>query len=410
LATIYRADWILPISSRPIRDGWLLVESGRIVAVGAGAAPAAQNEIHLGRTAVMPGLVNAHTHLELSWMRGRVPRAGRMVDWIRTLMALRKQVHRDDPLAMAAAVAEARRAGTALVGDVTNTLASTHALAAGPIGGCVFYELLGFNHPRPTERVGEAAAMVREVNARFASPGDVNASAPRVRASIVPHAPYSVSPSLFRDIAALAARERWVTSVHVAESAAEIAFLETGRGPWRDLIEQIGAWNAEWRAPGTGPVAYLESLGSLTDRTLVVHGVQLTTAELRRVAEIGATLVTCPRSNEWVGAGAPPLARFFASGVRVALGTDSLASAPDLNLFTELAAMRRIAPELPAETLLRSATLHGAEALGYGGEYGALAPGLRAEVLGIAVPDGTTDVEEYLCSGVHPEAVRWLSE
>jgi cytosine/adenosine deaminase-related metal-dependent hydrolase len=402
-ATLYRARWVLPISVPPIRDGWLLMTDGGVTALGRGAAPAGHHEIDLGSTAILPGLVNAHTHLELSWMRGRIPPAGRMSEWIGGLMRLRREVHRDDPLAMAAGVAEARGAGTSLVGDVTNTFASIHALGASPIGGCIFYELLGFNHPRPVERVAEAAAMVREANAR------AEAAGARVRASVIPHAPYSVSPALFREIAALAGREGWVTSVHVGESAEEIEFLRTGGGPWRDLIESLGVWNPGWRLPRTGPIAYLESFGTITARTLVVHGIQLTDAELARLAEIGATVVTCPRSNAWVGAGYPPLSRFFASGVRVAVGTDSLASCPDLNVFSELAVMRRLAPEVPAAKVLRAATLAGAEALGFATDAGALAPGRRADPIAVSVPDGTTDVEEYLCSGIAPEAIRWLS-
>ncbi|HSL22345.1 MAG TPA: amidohydrolase family protein [Vicinamibacterales bacterium] len=404
---LYRARWVLPISSPPIRDAWVLVESGRVAAVGAASTPSGHQPIELGSVAVLPGLVNAHTHLELSWMRGRIAPARRMADWIRAVMMLRREVHRDDPLAMASAAAEMRRAGTSLVGDITNTLGSVPALAAGPIGGCVFYEILGFNHPQPRERVADAAAMVRDVNARMAVRAD--GRRPQLRASVVPHAPYSVSPALFREIAAAAHDERWITSVHVGESADEVEFLREGSGPWRDLLEQLGVWPDDWRAPGTGPVAYLESFGAITGRTLVVHAVRLTDAELRRVAEIGATIVTCPRSNEWVGAGTPPVARFYASGARVAIGTDSLASCPDLNLFAELARVRRLTPEVGASRILDSATRAGAEALGFAGEHGTIQPGRRADLIAVDVPDGTTDVEEYLCSGVSPERVRWLN-
>ncbi len=411
MSTLYRADWILPIESPPIHDGWVLVDERRIAEVGAGPPPPVRNEVTLGSVAVLPGLVNAHTHLELSGMRGRVPPSSRVSGWIRDLMRLRREGHRDDPLAMAAAVGELRRCGTSLVGDITNTFASFHALAASPIGGCVFYELLGFNHPRPAERVAEAAAMTREANRRAADAGSSGAGlpGPRVRASVVPHAPYSVSPALFREIAALAEAEQWVTSVHLGESAEEIEFLRTGRGPWRDLIEELGVWNDGWRAPGCGPVAYLDTLSALTRRTLIVHGVQLTDDDLARVRDRGATVVTCPRSNEWVGAGQAPIARFYASGVRVAVGTDSLASCPDLNLFSELAAMRRLAPDVPASRLLHSATLAGAEALGCAGEHGALSAGRRADLIAVGVPAGTTDVEECLCSGIQPDSVRWLA-
>jgi aminodeoxyfutalosine deaminase len=395
--SLYRSAWVLPITSPPIRDGWILVEDGRVAAIGDGRTPPGHREVNLGARAVLPGLVNAHTHLELSWMRARIPPAARMPDWIRALMALRREVHRDDPLAMAAAVAEVRRAGTSLVGDISNTLASIHALGASPLGGCLFYEVLGFNQPDPVGRVREKAEQVRA------------AASPRIRTSVVPHAPYSVSPAMLREIAALASRERWRVSVHLAESPDEVEFLATGRGGWRELLESIGAWTDDWVPPGTGPVAYLDSFGLLNDRTLVVHAVQLTDAELRRVADAGATIVTCPRSNRWVGVGDPPVARFYASGAPVAIGTDSLASAPDLNVFAELARMRQLAPGIPPRRLLYSATQAGADALGFGDEHGALEPGRRADLIGVDVPSGTTDVEEYLCSGIKPDAVRWLS-
>jgi cytosine/adenosine deaminase-related metal-dependent hydrolase len=201
---------------------------------------------------------------------------------------------------------------------------------------------------------------------------------------------------MLRAIGSIAAREQWRVSVHVGESLDEIEFLRTGRGAWRDLLESVGAWTGAWRPPGTGPVAYLDQFGLITSRTLVVHGVHLTDDELARVAARGATLVTCPRSNRWVGVGDPPVARFYASGARVAVGTDSLASCPDLNLFAELLAMRRLAPDVPASRLLHSATRAGAEALGFADEHGAVAPGLRADLIAVPVPAGTTDVEEYL--------------
>jgi cytosine/adenosine deaminase-related metal-dependent hydrolase len=396
MSTVFRASWLLPITSAPIPDGWVLVDEGRVVEVGDGAAPRGHREVHLGPRAILPGLVNAHTHLELSWMRARVAPASRMPDWIRALMALRRDVHRDDPFAMAAAVGEIRRAGTSLVGDITNTLASIHALGAGPVGGWLFYEMLGFNHPDPVGRLREKVDQVRA------------AARARVRTSIVPHAPYSVAPAMLRAIATLASEERWRTSIHLGESPDEVEFLATGQGAFRDLLESVGAWTDSWHPPGIGPLAYIESCGLLSERTLIVHAVHLTDEELRRVAEAGATIVTCPRSNRWVGAGDPPIARFYRSGARVAIGTDSLASCPDLNLFGELARIREIAPEIAARTLLHSATQAGAEALGFEDVHGALERGRRADLIAVDIPAGSVDVEEYLCSGIRPDAISWL--
>ncbi len=199
---------------------------------------------------------------------------------------------------------------------------------------------------------------------------------------------------------------RPLTSVHVGESAAEVELLRDGRGPWRERLAALGVWQDGWQAPGRGPADYLCDLGVIGPGTLVVHGVQLTDEELGRLAKVGATLVTCPRSNVWVGVGPPPLERFLASGVRLAVGTDSLASAPDLNLFAELALMRTLAPLAPARALLAAATRGGAEALGFGDALGTIAPGKRAALIAVDVPAGTTDPEEHLLCGIAPAAVR----
>jgi cytosine/adenosine deaminase-related metal-dependent hydrolase len=174
------------------------------------------------------------------------------------------------------------------------------------------------------------------------------------------------------------------------------------------VLEELDAWDPSWTAPGVSPVQYLDESGFLSGRVIAVHGVQMTSADLERLAARGTTLVTCPRSNEYTGAGRPPIQAFYDSGVRVAVGTDSLASTPDLNVFAELAAMRRIAPGVPASMLLDSATRQGARALAFDGEYGTIEPGKRAVLLVVDVGPAIEDVEEYLVSGIHPEQVRWI--
>lgn len=398
---LYRADWILPITAPPARRGWVLVDQGRIVARGADGTSvprvdAPVQRIDLGAVAIMPGLVNAHTHLELSWMRGQVPPSASMPAWAARLMTLRRGVASDPAAPIADAIRGARASGTSLVGDVTNTLAAYDLLAGSDLGGAVFRELLGFNAPDPGEAVAQAVAQLEAL-----------IPSGRLRASVVPHAPYSVSPALFRAIAAVAGAR--AISVHLGESPDEMQFLRDGTGAWRELLGGLGAWNDRWEPPGCGPVEYLERLGLVTPHLLAVHGTQLDDDELRRLAASGATLVTCPRSNQWTGAGTPPVERFYASGVRVAFGTDSLASVDDLNLFAELATVRRLAPQVPAASLLQSATLAGATALGFAGEFGSIDPGKRADLIAVGVPPITQDVEEYLLQGIEPCAVSWLS-
>ena len=352
----------------------------------------------MARWAILPGLVNAHTHLELSWMRGQIPPAHSMPKWVERLMALRRTVGHEPSEPIRDAILEARAAGTALVGDITNTLAAYEPLADSGLSAAIFRELLGFN-------VSDPAAVVAQAQ------GQIDALTPsgRLRPSIVPHAPYSVSPALLRQIAH-AARGIARISIHLGESAEEIEFLQTGRGAWQTLLTGLGLWSDAWVPPGSSPVAYIGQHGLLNERLLAVHCVQLGDSDLAKLAAAGATVVACPRSNRWTGAGLPPIERFYGSRVRVAVGTDSLGSVEDLNVFGELALMRELAPGIPARALLESATKHGADALGFGDELGTIAPGKRAELIAVRLPEDVGDVEEYLVSGVQPHDIRWLNE
>lgn len=388
----YRAAWILPINAPPIAGGVVTVDRGVIAGVG----PHDGGDVEdLGSVAVLPGLVNAHTHLELSWMRGQVPPGTSMPAWAARLMALRLSDAGDRTPPIVDAIVEARASGTCLVGDVANTFATFDPLLDSELSAALFRELVGFSPLDPD-------ALVRQVSDQIA---DLTPIA-WLRPSIVPHAPYSVSPDLMRAIA------HWSKgkplSIHLGESAQEVQFLQDGTGEWRALLESIGAWNAAWTAPACGPVEYLDRLGMVDRHLLAVHGVTFTDAELARLAAARSTVVACPRSNRWTGAGVPPIDRFFASGVRVAVGTDSLASVEDLNLFAELAEVRRLAPTVPASRILDSATLAGAQALGFDSELGTIEPGKRAQLLAVRLPGGVADVEEYLVSGIEPGDLRWL--
>ena len=183
----------------------------------------------------------------------------------------------------------------------------------------------------------------------------------------------------------------------------------TGGGEIPETLKQLGAWNDAWSPPGVDPAEYLDRLGVLRPGLLAVHATQLSPRALARLAERRCVLVSCPRSNRWVGAGDPPLDAFYASGAPVAFGTDSLASAPDLDMFAELAAARALSTVPPA-MLLESATRRGAEALGFGQELGTIEPGKRADLIAVPVPADVQDVEEYLLTGIPSADTRWLAE
>jgi len=423
MAVLHHAAWMLPIVSPPVRDGWVLVHRGRIVALGGPNDPVPHVAARLGtegprtegprteglRTrdprdsgtdccVILPGLVNAHTHLELAWMAGLVPPSDSMGRWIRALMALRRKEPPPDDVqrqAAAAAVSDARACGTAALGDIGNTLLAADALADADMPSVLFHELIGFGP-------GDARARAREGARRV-----MQAVRLPVRPGLAPHAPYSVSPDLFRAVADEAGAHRLPSSVHLAESREEVDFLMTGGGEISETLKQLGAWNDAWSPPGLDPVEYLDRIGVLRPGLLVVHGTQLSSHAAARLADRGCVIVSCPRSNRWVGAGDPPLDAFYASGAPVTFGTDSLASAPDLDLFGELAAARALS-SVPAAMLLESATRRGAEALGFGQELGTIEPGKRADLIAVSIPADVQNVEEYLLTGIPPTDLRWL--
>ena len=238
VVTKYRAAWVVPVSGPPIPGGIVVVENGRVAMIGGYDGTAAED---LGNVAILPGLVNAHTHLELSWMRNRVPPSDSMPQWAAQLMALRRTVSPDPPEPIVDAVAEARRAGTCLVGDVTNTFATFEPLLDSEVSAVLFRELMGFSAPDPGALVAQAEGQIAEL-----SPIEW------LRPCLAPHAPYSVSPALLQAIGR--ANGGKPLSMHLGESAQESQFLLDGSGEWRVLLESIGAWNPSWTPPACGPV------------------------------------------------------------------------------------------------------------------------------------------------------------
>lgn len=407
---VYTARFLLPITSDPIVDGAFAVEGERLVACGPrrdvleNVGPDVEVR-NLGHCAVLPGLINCHVHLELSWMAADRPPAGDYVTWVRGLLARRSG---EDPRrARGAAMAEAKRLvarGTVAVGDVANQEWTAPILAGCGLHGVVFHELLG---PRRAEAAGLLASGEARLAAWRADPA-IAAAAGRVRIVLAPHAPHTVSGPLLRGLADLAASRRDPLSIHAAESREESAWLMDGSGALGRLFEERGFGEPGWRPPGLSPVAYLDRLGVLSPRTLVVHGVQLGPTDRRLLRARGATVVACLRSNLALGVGRPDLPGLLRANVPVALGTDSLASAPDLDLFAELAAVRESYPMLAPSALLRMATHHGARALGLDDRLGSLAPGRLARLVVVPLVEDETDPARAICS--NPPTVYPLSE
>ena len=385
---IVLAQLVCPIASPAIVDGGVAISAGRIVHVGTRAdvvrACGGTARVHdLEHAALLPGLVNAHTHLELSAMgEAGLPR-GDYAAWLRALLAVRAVPDPERVLRTAEREIEALASrGTVAVGDIGNLGTTAPVLARSPLHAVSFHEIYGLD----PEAAEVALASAAERLGALARDADVSAARERVVLALTPHAPHTTSDALLRALAGRSAASRTPLSIHVAESEAETELLASGRGPLAEAFAERGFLPRGFTAPGCSPVAHLARSGILGPRTLAVHCVHLDATDRAILRESGATVVTCPRSNDALGVGRAPVPALLREGVPVALGTDSLASVDDLDPFAEMAALARAHPELPADVVLHVATLAGARALGLGDRLGSIERGKLAEL--IVVPLG----------------------
>jgi cytosine/adenosine deaminase-related metal-dependent hydrolase len=397
------ARWVFPVDGPPLERGVITIEEDRIAAVEPRGARAP--DVDLGDAAILPGLVNAHTHLDLTGMRGLAPPTPDFTAWLRQVIGHRRgrtpeQVQAD----IRAGIAESLRCGTALMGDIAAGGLSWPALAQAPLRAVVFYELLGL----PPGRAEQAWAAAEDWLP--AHPSTVTC-----RPGLSPHAPYSVSDWLFSRAAAAAARLSLPLATHLAETAAECELLTDHRGPLVDFLAELGVWAPDCLVTSPEEVALMYD-GYAPDPhvpRLYVHGNYLDLALSHLVSR--GTIVYCPRTHAAFGHPPHPFRDFLARGVRVALGTDSLASNPDLSLLEEARFLHRRYPDVPGDVVLRMATLSGAEALGWANETGSLTPGKSADLVVLPLPmedqadphrlalESDQPVERVLWRG------RWLS-
>ncbi len=399
--TVHTARWVVPVAGPVIEAGAVAVADGRIIAAGPAAELRRQPwdawEDH-GDGAILPGLVNAHTHLEFAALRGRLAPTERLGDWLSAALAGFAELPCDDLIeGVERAAQEAIGFGTILLAEVSNTGLSLPLVRHSGLAYHYFFECLGF------DLLGDGPL---EADFPFLAAPGAQAD-PHV--SVAAHAPYSASAMLFGRIAAWNRDRGQPASVHLAESREEVDFLQRGDGCFRDLLIQRQRWYEGYRPPGCSPAVYLDGLGFLGPQTLAVHGLWLTAADRELLARRGAPVVLCPRSNLFTGAGFPDLPTLFQAGVRLALGTDSLASNQDMNLFRELAALRERFPETPPPRLIRLATLDGALALGRQADLGSLEPGKQAALLFLPVAAGEGDFWDALLSAGAAGEVRWLT-
>ena len=409
--TLYTARYLLPIAAPPIEDGALLVDGGRILAVGSRSelrkTSAGSMEIDFADAVLMPPMVNAHTHLELSSFPDWVTAAGEVeapqdfVAWILWLLRVRRTVDVNQVQeSLARGLKESLRSGTGAVGDIFTTLPVADAYQESPLYGQVFAEVLGHDLAAVSDRLTKIRSMLCR------QPGD------GFNWGLSPHSPYTLSASAMDQVFAFASEQALQSSIHLAESADETFFMLEGKGVIAEKLYAAARWDPAAEPPaGCSPVQALCRAGRLRNNDLVVHGVQVNDADIALLKSKACSLVLCPRSNAALNVGKAPVAAYLKAAMPLSLGTDSLASAPSLSIWDELAFARSwFDGDLAPRKWLEIATMGGARALGLQGRTGQLVGGCDASFQIASLPDlpAIAELEEALCAAGESVVVNHL--
>ena len=403
---IVSSRWVIPVSRQVVEDGSVVVAGGRIVDIGErreilAKFPGIDERCYPG--ILLPGLINGHIHLELSHLRD-IPEPlphHTFTDWIAGLLGRRASDNTSPEERLAAVFALLRdqhASGVVLVADTGNEYLVELDKAAE--GWPEIRRMLEYLGP---DRQGDEAARraIEGLDDHVAATG---------------HAPYSTGPELLRYIKDRCRRLQQIFSIHTAENSAELQFLRSRTGIFRDFLEQRNRWDgsfARQEESCSGTIVYYNRLGLLDDRTLMIHCVHVSVPELQLATRRGAHICLCPGSNRFLKVGTAPVTHMIEAGILPALGTDSYASNPLIDLWREMQLLAGDHPDLPPEQILAMATLGGAQALHVEQDYGSIEPGRRCRFLHISSPallqcQTATALMRELVTGGRPAEISWV--
>ncbi len=369
---LYQADWLLSPDGAPLRGGWLRVEGDRITAVGTGADLPQDPEVKsFPGCVLLPGFINAHCHLELTSLHNRLTPGNAFPVWVDEL---RSHTGSFDPSHYRDAVLEGidllLRGGATTVVDVGNTGEALPPLAEGPLRAFGLVETLGLDPSLSVSRFAHASSLAAR-----------SKDTTLFHAGVTPHAAYSCSPQLLEAVLSHQRATGTPFSLHASESREEADLFASAAGPLQEFCRRIFPGAPEH--PATTPVQWLESLGLLPERALIVHGNHLDAKDIAVLKRRNASVVHCPSSHAFFGHQSFPYRALKAQGIPVCLGTDSLASGDSLSMLDQIRLFRKSFPEATTLEALRMATVSGARALGMEDELGVLKPGFKADFIAV---------------------------
>ncbi len=379
LKAVHRAKYVLAEPFLLLQNAAIHIsDSGRILRVEPWHGPPASgvDVVDWGSAIILPGLINAHSHLELTLLHNQLTQFSSFSDWILQLIRHRQSWTREK---FEASIQEGARlsisCGTTLVGDITASGMTWDAMRSGNLRCVVFEEIRAFSPDRADQTLSQLNPAL-----------DKNDPDSMLVHGVSPHAPYSVSSELYRCAAEMARNRGMPMATHVAETLSELQFLETGTGEFRDLLSAIGALPDNWKAPGQSPILYLESLGALGPSCLLIHCNYLDQESITRISATHSNVIYCPRSHAFFGHEVHPIRQLLDCGINVALGTDSLASNDSLSMIDEMRFLFKQRRDIKSEEIFRAATLNAAIALGFVDSLGLLKIGCFADMAVLELP------------------------
>ncbi len=365
----YRSKWLLPDPWTVLENGYVLVSGSTIEAVGTGRPPGDAPVIDLGPGAMMPPLVNAHTHLELSALKDALPLDMGFRHWTVELIQKRAEISEGELIGAAKmAVTHLVESGCAAVADISTLGITRELLLESPLGGVFFREYLGSTLP-------ENMQVEKSEHLSF---------------SLAAHAPHTTSPALLQAIKQATSSADLPMSVHLAESEEELLFIQSARGDWADFLSGRGIDFSDWSLPTDSPVQHLHRLNLLGSKSLAVHLLYCPVEDMEVLRSSNTSVCFCPRSNFLLHGKLPDIPGFLSRGFKPCLGTDSLASCPSLNILDEMKFVSDHYASVSPADILAMGTAYGAAALGFENRFGRLAPGFAAPPLYIGIDTGSS--------------------
>jgi len=409
---IYAADIVLPITSEPVKNGAVLVRDGRVVSVGYADDLVAKHKDEFveefKNSLLMPGLVNLHGHLECSsfdFLAKPTP----FSKWLGGIIEASRKMHFDDwQEAAKVGIQKYIEAGITCAADITRSGAGLQAIAEIGMPAVVYFEAVGIDDRNLSD-------LVVDILGRLKSADSV-AKAGNFKIGLSPHSPYTLSSEALKVCSEISEEYGLPLSIHLAETRAEVELVEYGTGPLADALKgRLRLDVIENGGSGKLPAQFLDRFNLLRDSLIAAHGVWLSDVEIRLMKERGASVAVCPTSNELLGAGEAPVGKFIEHGLKFGIGTDSIASNPEIDLFMEARKVRSLLERQLGSTrwqaltsskeIVKILTIDAANLLEYGSELGSVEPGKRADFAVVDYDDSVIDPYDYLVSAVSKSSI-----